>query len=677
MASYLILFQSLLLFLFMKFPYSAEQTVNFTYNGFGGANISLAGSAFIHPNGLLQLTNTSTTVQIGRAFHPSPLNFRNSTSGDVFSFTTSFISAIVPGEPNLSGHGIAFVISPSMDFPGSIGGQYMGLFNISNIGNPSNHVFLVELDTIKSPEFEGVDNNHVGIGLNSLKSNTSATAVYYDNEEGKNKSLTIFNGEPIQVWVDYDGVEKKLNVTVSPPDVPKPNRPLLSSRIDLSPIFTKSMFVGFSSATGIITGSHYILGWSFKMNGQSQPLNISILPLVPRRRESAGNQVWKIGLSLAVSVLVLVSAVGTVYIVRRKKYVEIREDWEKEYGPHRFSYKDLSIATKGFSDKELLGAGGFGRVYKGVLPASGVHVAVKVKRVSLDLNQGIKEFVSEIVSIGRLRHRNLVQLLGYCRRKGELMLVYDFLPNGSLDKFLFTNDKPILNWNQRYSILRGVASGLLYLHEEWEQIVLHRDIKASNVLLDVNLNGRLGDFGLARLYDHGTTPQTTQLVGTLGYLAPEFTRTGKATTSTDVFSFGAFLLEVACGRRPISLGVSSEEAVLVDWVFEYWRRGSIREMRDRRLGDEYVVEELELVLKLGLLCSHPIPEARPSMRQVMQYLNGDAVFEDECLDGVGPSMAAARIHQGFADFVRLYPASPQNTQYHLLSGAEPILFGDH
>ncbi|KAK0604080.1 hypothetical protein LWI29_011795 [Acer saccharum] len=171
----------------------------------------------------------------------------------------------------------------------------------------------------------------------------------------------------------------------------------------------------------------------------------------------------------------------------------------------------------------------------------------------------MKQFVAEIVSMGRLRHRNLVQLRGYCRRKGELLLVYDYMPNGSLDKILYGSMRPNLNWFRRIRIVRGVACGLLYLHEEWEQVVLHRDIKSANVLLDADLNGKLGDFGLARLYDHGSNPQTTNLVGTIGYLAPELLRTGKATTSSDVFSFGAFMLEVACGRRPMEPGDPSAE----------------------------------------------------------------------------------------------------------------------
>jgi len=165
--------------------------------------------------------------------------------------------------------------------------------------------------------------------------------------------------------------------------------------------------------------------------------------------------------------------------------------------------------------------------------------------------------------------------------------------------------------------------GLLYLHEDWEQVVIHRDIKASNVLLDSELNGRLGDFGLARLYDHGTDPLTTHVVGTTGYLAPELAKTGKATTATDVFAFGAFLLEMCCGRRPIEPHAQEEEVVLMDWVLSSWQKGLLLDTLDSRLGEEYSSSEVELVLKLGLLCSNPTPAARPSMPQLVRFLEGD------------------------------------------------------
>ncbi|XP_073107654.1 L-type lectin-domain containing receptor kinase SIT2-like isoform X2 [Elaeis guineensis] len=601
------------------------------------------------------LTNKTKQMK-GHGFHPSPLHFRKPPDGKIFSFSTTFVFAILSEYVGLSGHGIVFLVSPTTDLSNALPSQYLGLFNSNNNGNSTNHVFAVELDTILSSEFKDIDDNHVGIDINSLKSNSSHTAGYYADDTGSFKNLTLISGQPMQVWVDYDGRVMQLNVTMAPIRMSKPRRPLLSSTIDLSSVLVDPMYVGFSSSTGSVLTSHYVLGWSFKMNGIAQAIDYSKLPSLPRIKPKARSKALDISLPLASAAFVLMVVGAAMFLVRRRtKYAELLEDWEQEYGPHRFSYKDLFRATKGFKDKELLGIGGFGRVYKGVLPTSKMEVAVK--RVSHESRQGMREFVAEIVSIGNLRHRNLVQLLGYCRRKGELLLVYDYMPNGSLDRFLYDQEKTTLDWNQRFRVIKGVASGLLYLHEDWEKVVIHRDIKASNILLDNEMNGRLGDFGLARLYDHGTDPQTTHIVGTMGYLAPELARTGKATTITDVFAFGAFILEVACGKRPIEVNAEREHIVLVDWVLENWRRGTIRETRDPRLGEDYVVEEMELVLKLGLLCSHPLPAARPTMRQVMQYLDGDAPLPELSPTCMSFSSMAMVQNEGFDDYIMSYPSS--------------------
>ncbi|XXG54514.1 hypothetical protein AAC387_Pa03g2373 [Persea americana] len=543
---------------------SGDEAADFAYTGFHGSNVSLNGIAAITPDGLLALTDTSEQ-KIGRAFYPAPLRLKNLSAGNTISFSTTFIFAIVPDVPDLGGHGIAFVISPSKEFQGALPSQYLGLFNWSSNGNSSNHVVAVELDTIVSSEFGDINDNHVGIDINSLRSDKSSPASYFTSNGIKNIRLT--SGKPIQVWIEYDGGEMQLSVTLAPIGVPKPNIPLLTETMNLSEFISDSSYVGFSSSTGSLLTTHYLLGWSFKTNGQARALDLLRLPRLPQR-------------------------------VRRKiKFAEVLEDWEREYGPHRFSFRDLFVATNGFKERELLGFGGFGQVYRGMLKASKTQVAVK--RISHESRQGMREFIAEIVSLGRLRHRNLVQLLGYCRRKGELLLVYDFMPNGSLDNFLFDHPKSKLNWSQRFHIIKGVASGLLYLHEEWEQIVVHRDIKASNVLLDSELNGKLGDFGLARLYDHGSNPKTTHVVGTMGYIAPELTRTGKASTSSDVFAFGAFMLEVACGRRPIDTRALPKRMVLVDLVSDCWRRGAILEGVDPKLGSEYVVEEVGLIETYG------------------------------------------------------------------------------
>uniref|UniRef100_A0A2N9IFI1 non-specific serine/threonine protein kinase n=1 Tax=Fagus sylvatica TaxID=28930 RepID=A0A2N9IFI1_FAGSY len=430
-------------------------------------------------------------------------------------------------------------------------------------GNNSHHGLALEFDTVLHSKYGGIDDNHVDeIDLNIIVSNKFVRVQHH------------------------------------------------------MPSHTRKEYLNLKSDSG----------WSFNINGDAQDLCLDKLPkllTVTERRKNYTVLIVIVSVSSAL-VAILITAF-TFYIIKKIKKAHVIEACEFDIGPHRYSDKELYKATKGFGDKELLGFGGFGRVYKGTLPNSDTQVAVK--RVSHDSKQGLKEFVSEVASSGRLRHRNLVQLLGWCRRKADLLLVYEFMPNGSLDKYLFDEPKAILSWEQRFKIIKGVASGLLYLHEECEQTVVHRDIKAGNVLLDSEFNGRLSDFGLAKLYARGSNPSTTKVVGTLGYLAPELTRTGKPTTSSDVFAFGALLLEVVCGRRPIDVKALPEELMLVEWVWEKWSVGAILEVIDPRLDGDFDEVEAVLVLKLGLLCSSNAPEARPSMRHVVRYLEMELALE--------------------------------------------------
>uniref|UniRef100_A0ACD5XBH2 Uncharacterized protein n=1 Tax=Avena sativa TaxID=4498 RepID=A0ACD5XBH2_AVESA len=611
-------------------PYFTTGDGQFSYYGFANSSVFLDGTAEILPGGLLQLTNGTTNMQAGHAFYPAPLHFGKSPNSTVVqSFSASFVFGIISTQPGISSEGIAFFIAPTMDFSGALPAQYLGLINNQNNGYSSNHIFAVELDTVQNPEFIDIDNNHVGVNINGLRSLQSSPAGFYDDSNGHIYNLSLASGNAMQVWVDYDGEAAQINVTLAPFKMAKPIKPLVSTTYNLSVVITEAAYVGLSSATGSIGSRHYILGWSFTMNGPAPAFFTAELPDLPRvPRKSARNKVLQVSVPIATATFVFLVGLAVFLLVRRRlQYAEVQEDWEVEFGPHRFTFKDLFRATEGFRNRYLLGRGGFGRVYKGVLHKSKLEIAVK--RVSHESTQGIREFIAEIVSIGRLRHRNIVQLLGYCRRKGELLLVYDYMPNGSLDKYLYGHgERPSLDWMQRFRIIKGVASGLLYLHGEWEQVVIHRDVKASNVLLDEEMNGRLGDFGLARLYDHGTDMQTTHLVGTIRYLAPELVRTGKASPFTDVFAFGVFALEVACGRRPIDHRMHSNQLLLVDWVLHLWRNGSIIEALDSRIQTNYDVDEACLVLKLGLLCSHQSATARPSMWHVMQYLNRDLPFPE-------------------------------------------------
>ncbi|KAL1208095.1 L-type lectin-domain containing receptor kinase I.3 [Cardamine amara subsp. amara] len=239
----------------------------------------------------------------------------------------------------------------------------------------------------------------------------------------------------------------------------------------------------------------------------------------------------------------------------------------------------------------------------------------------------MKQFVAEVITMGNLEHRNLVPLLGYCRRKGELLLVSEYMPNGSLDQYLFHGQNPSLTWFQRISILKDIASALSYLHTGTKQVVLHRDIKASNVMLDSEFNARLGDFGMAKFHDHGANLSATTAVGTIGYMAPELIAMGTS-TKTDVYAFGAFVLEVTCGRRPVEPELPVEKQYMIKWVWECWKRASLLETRDPRLGREFKFDEVEMVLKLGLICTNALPETRPTMGQVVQYLNRNLPLPD-------------------------------------------------
>ncbi|KAG7564050.1 Protein kinase domain [Arabidopsis suecica] len=622
-----LLFLSLIFFVNL-ICFSSQQDLSFVYNGFnqGQANLHLDGTARIQfQDGLLQLTN-ATTQQMGHAFFNRPFDF-GSASSQSLSFSTHFVCALVPKSRVDGGHGIAFVLSSSMDLTQANPSQYLGLFNISTNGSPSSHLLAIELDTVKNAEFNDIDKNHVGIGENSLQSVDSASASYYSDKEGKNISLRLLSGDPIQVWIDYENT--LLNVTLAPLSNQKPSRPLLSRSINLTAIFPdRKTFVGFSAATGSLVSYQYILGWSFSRSRVTlQGIDISKLPTVPRPTKRKISYLL-IVLLVILALIVMAAVLGGYYLYRRKIYAEVKEPWEKEYRTFRYSYKSLYKATRGFNKKGLLGKGFFGEVYKGTLPWVG-DIAVKI--LLNDATQGMKQ-LAEVVKIGSLQHKNLVPLLGYCRRKGELLLVSKYMEGGSIDQYLFNSDKPPLSWSQRLAILKDIASALCYLHTGASQVVLLRDIKASNVMLDENLQGFLGDIRMAIFDDHGGT--FTSVVGTIGYMAFELTSTG-ASTRTDVYAFGAFILEVTCGRRQFDPEMPIEKRHLVKWVCECWRKGSLVDAIDTRLRGNFIPEEVDMVLKLGLLCTSIDPEIRPSMGIVVQYINRKQTLPDFSLDTPG------------------------------------------
>ncbi|RVW52927.1 L-type lectin-domain containing receptor kinase S.1 [Vitis vinifera] len=483
---------SLFTFLFV----SPSVSVNFLYNSFNASDASyleLINDARVEGS-VIRLTNDSNQFSFGRVFYPTRLTMKpTSNSTAVASFSTSFVFSILPDISDSPGFGLAFVLSNSTSPPGALASQYFGLF--SNATVPSVAPLLaVEFDTGQNPEFNDIDDGG------------------YYNSSGDFVAVEMRNGQNIRAWIEFDGPQFEINVTIAPVAVSKPSRPLISYRNPkIANYVSTEMYVGFSASKTNWVEAQRILAWSLSDTGVAADINTTNLPTKIEEEDEI-------------------------------------EDWELEYWPHRFSYEELKQATDGFSKNELLG-----------WPQS------------VDLRQP-----QDATGLGRAAKSP--------RRR---------------------------------------CRGLNYLHQGWDKVVIHRDIKSSNILLDSEMRGRLGDFGLAKLYEHGAAPNTTRVVGTLGYLAPELATVTAPTAASDVYSFGVVVLEVACGRRPIETWAAEEEQVLIDWVREKYLDGRVYEAADKRIAGQYVVEEMERVLKLGLACCHPDPQHRPTMKEVVTVLVGE------------------------------------------------------
>ncbi|KAL0409889.1 UNVERIFIED_CONTAM: L-type lectin-domain containing receptor kinase VIII.1 [Sesamum latifolium] len=493
-------------------------------------------------------------------------------------------------------------------------------------------VVAVEFDTLMDVEFKDINGNHVGLDLNSMIS----TRVCDLDGIG----VDLKSGDLVNSWVDYSGPTRMIKVYVSYSNL-KPKDPVISATFDLNQYIVNDFM--FVSSQGSI--KHCIEWWSFSSSFDESPSYNSVLPssspppppptaslmnptadtvnppppsVAPQpdnsnatSHEDKGsgkchNQLCRNGPGAVVGVVTAGAfflgfcALALIWLYnkkfkREKKSKTLASDVIKM--PKEFSYKELNIATKGFDSNRIIGHGAFGTVYKAILPASGDVVAVK--RCSHS-GQGKTEFLSELSIIGTLRHRNLVRLQGWCHEKGESLLVYDLMPNGSLDKALFES-RMILPWPHRRKILLGVASALAYLHQECENQVIHRDIKTSNIMLDEGFNARLGDFGLARQIEHDKSLTPPWLRAQWGGERAEADREG------------------GCRR-----GERWGQQYLVEWVWSLHREGRLMVAADPRLGNEFDEAEMRRVLLVGLACSHPDPMARPTMRCVVQMLVGEA-----------------------------------------------------
>ncbi|XVE77437.1 hypothetical protein DITRI_Ditri13aG0062600 [Diplodiscus trichospermus] len=287
-----------------------------------------------------------------------------------------------------------------------------------------------------------------------------------------------------------------------------------------------------------------------------------------------------------------------------------------------FTYEELVQATDGFSEHNLLGEGGFGCVYKGIL-TDGREVAIK--QLKIGGGQGEREFRAEVEIISRIHHRHLVSLVGYCISEHQRLLVYDYVPNNTLHYLLHGRGRPVMDWAVRVKVAAGAARGIAYLHEDCHPRIIHRDIKSSNILLDYNFEARVSDFGLAKLALDSNTHVTTRVMGTFGYMAPEYATSGKLTEKSDVYSFGVVLLELITGRKSVDDSQPLGDESLVEWarplLAEAIEQEDFKELVDPRLEKNYVDHEMFRMIEAAAACVRHSAAKRPRMSQVMRALN--------------------------------------------------------
>ncbi|KAM1117275.1 hypothetical protein ACFX19_007791 [Malus domestica] len=651
----------LVILLLLIFPWAAPLSFDFpTFQQSdltNGTGLLITEADAVIANQFIRLTKDldgeKTNGSVGRATYGEPFLLRDKATGKLADFNTSFTFRFYAR--NLTAlfydQGLAFFLAPN----GSLVNRALGVggsmsvpanSSVENATEPSNEYpfVAVEFDTSRNsrPTMEDPGSGHVGIDINSVKSSIT-----------KPWNSGIVEGKLNRVWISYNSSSKNISVSLTTyaNDTRRQVITSLSYLVDLNEYLPDWVVVGFSASTGAAPALIDIMSWNFtstslvgdgslalsnqEKKGQSlvpSAQTIKDESLVPepsprsnivksRRRKKRMGVV--ISSTIGGFILACILALG-LYNSCKKRATGGRADIDltipnelgEQFSDKIFSYKELARATRNFSDGELLGVGRYGAFYKGYIEELKTYVAVKkiTRRSELVPKESElvpKEYASEVRIIRELHHRNLVQLVGWCHKKGELLLVYEFMPNGSLDNHLF-KEQISLVWEVRYKIAHGLASGLLYLHEDCGQCLLHRGIASSNVMLDSNFNAKLGDFRLAwHLYEKHSDSMP---------LAPEYAATQRVAKEFDVYSFGVVALEISCGRKAIEPRLASGRVNIIEWVSELYGQGKIIESADPKLCG-FDGKQIECLLKVGLWCAHPDYSSRPSMRQVIQVLN--------------------------------------------------------
>ncbi|KAM4088589.1 hypothetical protein ACJW30_07G082700 [Castanea mollissima] len=542
--------------LFLIIPCATQLTFN--YSDFIETNnetVIITGNATISGS-FIKLT-PNAVENWDRATHSKLMHLWDKESGKLANFTTNFSFIIyLPGEVRYSDGLIFFLASPDFPQPSLTDGVGLGLVSRDQVRDPSflsaNKFVAVEFDTYRNLRWDPPlpVREHVGININNITSLTS-TPWYCNIKENRTYSVSV----------EYDAIMQNLSVTfIGFYNGTTPIQQHLSSVTNLIEHLPEWVEFGFLASTSLLFESHILCTWSFQ---STQPFWIQ----PNKNEENFRKKILVVDLSVGACILFSCSGLRG----RRGRLgfdLSMDDEFESGTGPKKFSYNELVSATNNFAEEKKLGEGGLGGVYQGFLQDLNSYVAIK--RVSRGSKQGIKEYASEVKSISHL------------------------------DSHLFKG-KSLLTWVVRYNIAQGLASALLYLHEEWEQC--------------------LGDFVLARLVDHDKGSQTTTLAGTMGYMAPECVISGRASKELDIYSFGVVALEIACGRKPINPNAKEDEIIMLEWVWELYGTRNLLKAADPVLCGDFDEQQMERLMVVGLWCAHPDSIARSSIRKAIHVLD--------------------------------------------------------
>ncbi|GMI75607.1 L-type lectin receptor kinase S.7 [Hibiscus trionum] len=591
------------------------------------SEVKLLGSAKLSvEKSVIQIPDESVAYdlrhQAGRAIYSSPVRLLDPHTNTPASFQTTFAFQF-SNSSNASadgihhgGSGLTFIIVPD-EFTVGRAGPWLGMLN--DACQEDYKAVGIEFDTRQNPEFGDPNDNHVGINLASVVSAKTVDASDF--------GVLLNDGSVHRAWITYDGPRRWMDIHLGTDGRDLPSKPIFSGSLDLSPHLNEYMFIGFSASTGNKTQIHNVLSWNFSATSQAflrfpseetceSKINLQKTEATQTtQKRSTKEPSSSFFIFIAVAVLALATMIGFFFCSRRvrtdnSKLTALSEKTQRPRPPNkprRFTFSEISSATRGFSEAEMLGSDARGVYYRGKL-SNGCQVAIK--RLSagfLNSQQGLdrRRLLKEIGAMGRVRHPNLVPIRGWCNDNREMMIVYDFYSNGSLDKWLF--GAGVLPWTRRFRVINDVAEALSFLHSKQ---LAHKNMKTSSVFLDVSFRAVLGDFGMV-------------------LSATDSRRFESAISQTaDVFEFGIFVLEVVSGRGRLEAEAEQEERDLVDYAWRMHVKDEKVKVVDGRMGSLVNSEQAIRVLDIGLLCTLNESKGRPSMEEVVGYLSMDTPFPE-------------------------------------------------